>query len=274
MITVTSRKKVEKSRVNGVDIELDGRSLATILGIPGNYGLYDYVKENLLPRFGKRDTASFMDLTYKEQLLAKLLVNLPRLMIKHMAYVISVPHHELPYGELLTRVFEAFEVPLDDKEGDEPVKTDFYDETFLNTCQLRREQNVWWLSAGANRRRDEIKEATKNEEMNQGENPEENFECEQVEEDVEIQGEQNEKEVEGAGTESVEKFFDDEDRGKAIAEDVLTHEAQPVQQQVESTGRGVDPSGSLPDFDLLHLQEEFARALQANTKFQELYQQM
>ncbi|GAB2285733.1 hypothetical protein Dimus_020170 [Dionaea muscipula] len=48
--------------------------------------------------------------------------------------------------------------PLDDKEGEEPVKTDFYEETFLNLCQLKREQGVLWLRFGANRRRDNKEE--------------------------------------------------------------------------------------------------------------------
>ncbi|GAB2296688.1 hypothetical protein Dimus_030797 [Dionaea muscipula] len=104
---------VATTRVRGVKIELDCMTLASILKIPGNYGLSDYVNEvweearyykpleitkkfsndetitkagrvssslmkpfqrmvhifimkNLIPRFRKRDTASFMDLTYME----------------------------------------------------------------------------------------------------------------------------------------------------------------------------------------------------------------
>ncbi|GAB2279234.1 hypothetical protein Dimus_013884, partial [Dionaea muscipula] len=110
--------------------------------------------------------------------------------------------------------------------------------------------------------------------VNEGVNQEENFEWEQVEEETEFQGEPKETEAEGAGTKSVEELFDVEDGGKVTAEDASTPAAQPVQQKLKSTSRGVDPSGSLPDFDLLHLQAKFARALQANTRFQELYQKM
>ncbi|GAB2275474.1 hypothetical protein Dimus_010232, partial [Dionaea muscipula] len=233
VITITSKKEVAKSKVHGVDIELDGMSLATILGIPGNYGLCEYIKDvweegkyckplkitrkfsndptimeagrvksssmkpfqrflhffvmkNMLPRFKKRDTASFMDLTYMKYLTAVLPINLPRLMIRHVSYVISVPQHELPYGELLTRVFEAFEVPLNDKEGDELKRTDFLKEIFLNMSQLKRKNGIWWLGIGANRRRDEaeIEEIpaenveAENEEVNQGENQKINVEWE------------------------------------------------------------------------------------------------
>ncbi|GAB2276063.1 hypothetical protein Dimus_010804 [Dionaea muscipula] len=60
--------------------------------------LHIFVMKNLLSRFGKRDTASIMDLTYMEYLTAVLPINFQRLMIRHMSYVISMPQHELPYG--------------------------------------------------------------------------------------------------------------------------------------------------------------------------------
>ncbi|GAB2275789.1 hypothetical protein Dimus_010539, partial [Dionaea muscipula] len=57
------------------------------------------VMKNVIPRFGKRDTSSFMDLTYMDHLMARRLVNLPRVMMRHMSYVISMKDHELPYGD-------------------------------------------------------------------------------------------------------------------------------------------------------------------------------
>ncbi|GAB2302869.1 hypothetical protein Dimus_036863 [Dionaea muscipula] len=57
------------------------------------------VMKNVIPRFGKRDTSSFMDLTYMDHLIARRLVNLPRVMMRHMSYVISMKDHELPYVE-------------------------------------------------------------------------------------------------------------------------------------------------------------------------------
>ncbi|GAB2275543.1 hypothetical protein Dimus_010300, partial [Dionaea muscipula] len=177
-------------------------TLATILEIPGNSGLCDYIKEewelarysnpleitrtfandntilearrvksvemkpfhrflqifvmkNLVPRFGKRNITSFMDLTYMDYLLSRRKINLPRVIIRHMAYVINVPNHELPYGELLTRIFEAFHVPLNYKKGEDPKRYDYFEETFLTMSQLKRENGVWWLGSGENRRRDD-----------------------------------------------------------------------------------------------------------------------
>ncbi|GAB2283034.1 hypothetical protein Dimus_017565, partial [Dionaea muscipula] len=42
--------------------------------------------------------------------------------------------HELPHGDWLTLVFEAFGVPLVIKKGEEPKKYDFFEDTFLTMC--------------------------------------------------------------------------------------------------------------------------------------------
>ncbi|GAB2272634.1 hypothetical protein Dimus_007456 [Dionaea muscipula] len=89
------------------------------------------VMKNVVLRFGKRDTSSFLDLTYMDHLMSRRKVNLPRVMIRHMSYVISMKDHELPYGDWLTMVFEAFGVPLVDKKGEEPKRYDFFEDTFL-----------------------------------------------------------------------------------------------------------------------------------------------
>ncbi|GAB2301366.1 hypothetical protein Dimus_035394, partial [Dionaea muscipula] len=156
------KKDVARSKVRGVEIVFDHLQLAPILGIPGNNGICEYIKEvweeskytksleitrrfanddsimearrvksvemkpfqrfihflvmkNVVPHFGKRDTTSYMDLIYMDHLIARRLVNLPRVIIRHMSYVISVKDHELPYGDWMTMVFEAFGVPLVDK---------------------------------------------------------------------------------------------------------------------------------------------------------------
>ncbi|GAB2297568.1 hypothetical protein Dimus_031663 [Dionaea muscipula] len=196
------KKEVARARVRGVDIEFDSLRLASILGVPGNNGICEYIKEvweeskytkpleitrkfandnmimearrvrstdmkpfqrfihflvmkNVVPRFGKRDTTSYMDLIYMDHLIFRRLVNLPRVMMRHMSYVISMKDHELPYGDWLTMVFEAFDVPLIDKQGEEPKRYDYFEETFLIMCELKRENGVWWLGSGEHRRRDD-----------------------------------------------------------------------------------------------------------------------
>ncbi|GAB2290321.1 hypothetical protein Dimus_024601 [Dionaea muscipula] len=163
------KKDVVTSSVREVHIEFDHLKLASILGIPRNNGICEYIKDvweeskytkpleitrkfandntilaarrvkssemnpfqwfihflvmkNVVPRFGKRDTTSYMDLTYMDHLTTRRLVNLPRVMMRHMSYVISMKDHELPYGDWLTMVFEDFGVPLVDKKGKEPKR--------------------------------------------------------------------------------------------------------------------------------------------------------
>ncbi|GAB2300064.1 hypothetical protein Dimus_034105 [Dionaea muscipula] len=121
------------------------------------------VMNNVVPRFGKRDTSSFMDLTYMDHSMTRKLVNLPRVMMRHMSYVISMEDHELPYGDWLTMVFEEFGVPLVDKKGEEPKRYDYLEETFLTMCKLTRENGVWWIGTGENRRKDDEVDAPEEE---------------------------------------------------------------------------------------------------------------
>ncbi|GAB2269141.1 hypothetical protein Dimus_004068 [Dionaea muscipula] len=52
-------------------------------------------------------------------------------------------------------VFEEFGVPLVDKKGEEPKRYNYFKETFLTMCKLTRENGVWWIGTGENRRRDD-----------------------------------------------------------------------------------------------------------------------
>ncbi|GAB2273310.1 hypothetical protein Dimus_008109, partial [Dionaea muscipula] len=126
------------------------------------------------------DTTSFMDLSYMDHLTARRLVNLPRVMMRHMSYVISVKDHELPYGDRLTMMFEAFGVPLVNKKGEEPKRYDYFEETFLTMCKLTRENGIWWIGNGENRRRDDDGDAPEVEAEDEDEGNKEDFEREAV----------------------------------------------------------------------------------------------
>ncbi|GAB2301845.1 hypothetical protein Dimus_035871 [Dionaea muscipula] len=146
------------------DTIMKARRVKSVEMKPSQRFIHFLVMKNVTPRFGKRDTTSFMDLSYMNHLTARRLVNLPRVMMRHMSYVISVKDHELPYGDWLTMVFEAFGVPLVDKKGEEPKRYDFFEETFLTMCKLTRENGIWWIGSGENRRRDDAPEEEEEEE--------------------------------------------------------------------------------------------------------------
>ncbi|GAB2273276.1 hypothetical protein Dimus_008076 [Dionaea muscipula] len=111
--------------------------------------------------------------------------------------------HELPYGDLLTMIFEEFGVPLVDKKGEEPKRYDYFEETFLTMCKLKREDGIWWIGTGENRRRDDAPEEegpaeNVHEEEEEGQT---DFDWEAVVDEAAVEGES------GSG----EKFYDAED---------------------------------------------------------------
>ncbi|GAB2296004.1 hypothetical protein Dimus_030147 [Dionaea muscipula] len=201
------KKDVVKSSVKWVAIEFDHDKLASILGVLGKNGICEYIKDlweeskymksleitkrfandetltaarrvksgemkpfqrfihflvmkNVVPRFGKRDTSSFMDLTYMDHLMSK---------------------------RLLTMVFEEFGVLLVDKKGEEPKRTDYFEETFLTMCKLTRENGVWWIRTGENRRRDD--DEVPEEEVEEEEKDQSEFDWEAMIDEAAEQGE-------------------------------------------------------------------------------------
>ncbi|GAB2275741.1 hypothetical protein Dimus_010492 [Dionaea muscipula] len=121
----------------------------------------------------------------------------------------------------------SFGVPLVIKKGEEPKKYDFFEDTFLTMCKLTRENGIWWIGSGENRRRD-----------NDGDAPEGNRDRERsfmiVEEDA---------------------------RGSPEALDEIPAEATPSSAQQKDKGiAGVDPSGPTSrEAEFLKFQAEFER---------------
>ncbi|GAB2273637.1 hypothetical protein Dimus_008419, partial [Dionaea muscipula] len=101
-------------------------------------------------------------------------------------------------------------------------------------CQLKRIDGMWRLGIGEGRKRvddEALAENVENVEVNEGEEVQQDFDWEQVEEDAKIQGEEQvEEEAEVQG----------EQKRKGLQWNIQDH--------------GVDPSGHLPDYELIHLQ--------------------
>ncbi|GAB2278705.1 hypothetical protein Dimus_013379 [Dionaea muscipula] len=295
------KKDVMKSKVRGVEIQFDHEKLATILGIPGNNGICEYVKDvweeskyikpleitkrfannetltaarrvrsiemkpfqrfvhfivmkNIVPRFGKRDTTSFMDLTYMDHLVNRRRINLPRVMMRHMAYVISVKDHESPYGDWMTMVFEAFGVPLVNKKGEEPKRYDYFEETFLTMCKLRREDGIWWIGSGDNRRKDDDVDAPEGQAEKEDERNKDDFDWEAVIDKAAVEGDSR----------SGERFYDAEDEAQGspdMHDEILAADIHGSAQQKEQTTSGVDLSRLIANsvVELLKFQAEFER---------------
>ncbi|GAB2282105.1 hypothetical protein Dimus_016663 [Dionaea muscipula] len=182
-LTLSHYKKKEVARlsVRGVEIEFDHLRLASILGIPGNNGICEYIKD----MWEESKYIKPLEITRNRRLLNRL-----RVMMRHMSYVILVKDNELPYGDWMTMIFEAFNIPLVDKQGEEPKRYDYFEETFLAMCQLKRENGVWWIGTGENRRRDD-EDIAPAEEVNKEEEKQNqpDFDWEAMNDEATLQGE-------------------------------------------------------------------------------------
>nr|XP_009594525.1 uncharacterized protein LOC104090995 [Nicotiana tomentosiformis] len=76
--------------------------------------LFEMVNKVLLPRAERRSITSRADLVLMQALDGYTTINMPGIMIEHMQKVAEFKdgNHGLPYGFLLTKVFEFFKVPL------------------------------------------------------------------------------------------------------------------------------------------------------------------
>ncbi|GAB2299630.1 hypothetical protein Dimus_033693, partial [Dionaea muscipula] len=135
------------------------------------------------------DITSFMDLTYMDHMVSGRKINLPRVMMSHMAYVISVKEHEIPYGDWMSMIFDAFGVPLVDKKGEEQKRYDYFEETFLTMYKLTRENSVWRVGTGENRRRDDDDDVAPEEEIEEEEKDQTDFDWKVVVDEAAVEGE-------------------------------------------------------------------------------------
>ncbi|GAB2299697.1 hypothetical protein Dimus_033754 [Dionaea muscipula] len=91
-----------------------------------------------------------------------------------------------------------------DKEGEEPKKYDFFEDTFLTMCKLTRENGIWWIGSGENRRRDNDGDAPEVEAEDKDEGNKDDFDWEAVIDEATVEGES------GSG----EKFYDAEEEAQ------------------------------------------------------------
>ncbi|GAB2288777.1 hypothetical protein Dimus_023087, partial [Dionaea muscipula] len=91
--------------------------------------------------------------------------------------------------------------------GEEPKRYDYFEETFLTMCKLKREDGIWWIGSGENRRRDDD-DVPEEEEAQEEEGNQADFNWEAVVDEVVVEGES------GSG----EKFYDAEDEAQGSPE--------------------------------------------------------
>ncbi|GAB2283705.1 hypothetical protein Dimus_018201 [Dionaea muscipula] len=122
------------------------------------------------------------------------------------------------------------------KKGEEPKKYDFFEDTFLTMCKLTREDGIWWIGSGENRRRDDEEAAPEEEAEDVDEGNQADFDWEAVIDEATVEGES------GSG----EKFYDAEEEAQGSPEmpEEIPADAPPSSAQQKDKGiAGVDPSG-------------------------------
>ncbi|GAB2283452.1 hypothetical protein Dimus_017963 [Dionaea muscipula] len=212
-VTHLRKKDVIKSSVKGIDIEFDHERLATILGVPGRNGICEYIKE-----------------VWEESKYTK-----PLEITRRVANDETITAaRRVKSSEM--KPFQRFIHFLVMKNGEEPKKYDFFEDTFLTMCKLTREDEVWWIGSGENRRRDNDGDAPEVEAEDKDEGNKDDFDWEAVIDEATVEGES------GSG----EKFYDAEEEAQGSPElpDEIPAEATPSSAQQKDKGiAGVDPSG-------------------------------
>ncbi|GAB2271428.1 hypothetical protein Dimus_006266 [Dionaea muscipula] len=184
------KKDVVKSKVRGVEMELDHEKLATILGVPGANGICEYIKE-----------------VWEESKYTK-----PLEITRRFANDESImAARRVKSGEL--KPFQRFVHFLVMKNV------------------VPRENGVWWIGSGENRRRDEEVEAPEEDAEEEEERNKDDFDWEAVIDEATVEGESG----------SDDQFYD-------------------AQVEKDQEPSGVDPSGPTSrEADFLKVQAEFER---------------
>ncbi|GAB2289014.1 hypothetical protein Dimus_023316 [Dionaea muscipula] len=118
-----------------------------------------------------------------------------------------------------------------------------------------RENGIWWIGSGENRRRDDDVDAPEEEAEDEDEGNKNDFDWEAVIDEATVEGES------GSG----ERFYDakDETQGSPkVQEEIPAAAPQSSAQQKDKEPSGVDPScptGRIPEAEFLKFQAEFER---------------
>ncbi|GAB2288504.1 hypothetical protein Dimus_022833 [Dionaea muscipula] len=177
------KKVIVKSKVRGIEIEFDHEKLATILGVPRANGICEYIKEVWEESKYTKPLEITRRFANDENIMATKKGQVRR--TKAFSTIYSFFGDE-EYGS------QAFGVPLVIKKGEEPKKYDFFEDTFLTMCKLTRENGIWWIGSGENRRRDEDVNAPEEDAEEEEETNKDDFDWEAVIDEATVEGESGE----------------------------------------------------------------------------------
>ena len=71
---------------------------------------YILLRTNLVPRKEGREKVGILNIILINKLLDEEKVSLPLLILKHFDHARSIPHHGIPYGAMIRKILEDFEL--------------------------------------------------------------------------------------------------------------------------------------------------------------------
>ncbi|PON84533.1 hypothetical protein TorRG33x02_197360 [Trema orientale] len=86
--------------------------------------LFQFVSQNMIPRAGHRDAPTFGDIHFVDSILVGRKLDLPFFILYEMINAIENRRSSLPYGFLLTRIFQHFNIPTIDEAEHKPWSID------------------------------------------------------------------------------------------------------------------------------------------------------
>ncbi|GAB2297853.1 hypothetical protein Dimus_031939 [Dionaea muscipula] len=185
------KKDVVKSSVKGVVMEFDHEKLATILGVPGTNGICEYIKDVWKESKYTKPLEITRRFANDENLMAARRVKengvwwIASGENRRRDDDVDTPEEVAEEEEERNQADFDWEAVIDEAAGEgesgsgekfydaedkeqgspevneeipavvPPKRYDYFEETFLTMCKLTRENGVWWIGSGENRRRDD-----------------------------------------------------------------------------------------------------------------------
>ncbi|GAB2281456.1 hypothetical protein Dimus_016044 [Dionaea muscipula] len=137
------------------------------------------------------------------------------------------------------------------EKGEEPKKYDFFEDTFLTMCKLTRENGIWWIGSGENRRRDDDEAAQEEEAEGEDEGNRVDFGGRRSLMRQAVEGES------GSGRSSM--MLEEDARGSRSADEIPARCYTRFGSTKDKGIARVDPSGPTSEKRLYEVSSEFER---------------
>ena len=111
--------------------------------------VHNIVGHCILPRGGHRDEVSYFEAFVIDSMVVRRRLHLGHMIIQHMIANCRKMGCILPYGHLLTKVFQAFGIDLNiEPDVERPKSTDIIKSIILARMRIFKDKNGRWVAGG------------------------------------------------------------------------------------------------------------------------------